>query len=49
MQKEKIKNYLISATKYKEKLTKIELLKNRLIENGYQIGGNISDLIAYKF
>ena len=28
---------------------KIELLKNRLTENGYQIGGNISDLIAYKF
>lgn len=32
-----------------QEFEKIELLKNRLIENGYQIGGNISDLIAYKF
>lgn len=32
-----------------QEFNKIELLRNKLIENGYQIGGNISDLIAYKF
>jgi FkbM family methyltransferase len=31
-----------------QEFEKIELLKNKLKESGYQIGGNISDLIAYR-